>query len=119
MRLPSVAEEAFRDLIRAREDARGDLMRQRHRLSKFLLRRELRPSGGEKAWGREWMRWLGTLGFDELAARLTFCDYVACVEQATQRRSMLDTAIEQAWPQSPFAPIRRSGGCAASEGSTR
>ena len=103
VRLPSVAEEAFRDLIRAREDAREDLMRQRQRLSKFLLRRELRCPGGEKAWTREWMRWLGALSLDELAARLTFGDYVACVEQATQRRVMLDTAIAQAWPESPFA----------------
>jgi transposase len=103
VRLPTVAEEAFRDLIAAREDARGDLMRQRHRLSKFLLRRELRCPGGEKAWGRAWMRWLATLEFTELAARLTFGDYVACVEQAVQRRAMLDAAIENSWPDSPFA----------------
>lgn len=102
VRLPTLAEEAFRDLIRAREDARGDLMRQRHRLSKFLLRRELRcPSA--KAWTREWNRWLGTLEFDELPARLTFGDYVACVEQALQRRSLLDQAIERSWPDSPYA----------------
>ena len=35
---PSRDEEAARDLVRAREDARGDLMRARHRLSKLLLR---------------------------------------------------------------------------------
>jgi transposase len=103
VRLPTVAEEAFRDLIRAREDARGDLMRQRHRLSKFLLRRELRYPGKQQPWTREWMRWLATLDFDELAARLTFADYVACVEQALQRRSLLDQAIERSWPDSPFA----------------
>jgi transposase len=38
VRVPSEAEEAARDLVRAREDARGDLMRARHRLSKLLLR---------------------------------------------------------------------------------
>ena len=102
VRLPTVAEEAFRDLIRAREDARGDLMRQRHRLSKFLLRRELRCATA-KAWTREWARWLGTLEFSELPARLTFGDYVACVDQAVQRRSLLDQAIERSWPDSPFA----------------
>jgi transposase len=37
--VPSVEQEAARDLIRAREDVRGDLMRARHRLSKLLLRR--------------------------------------------------------------------------------
>jgi len=104
VRLPTVAEEAFRDLVRAREDARGDLMRQRHRLSKFLLRRDLRcPTA--KPWTQGWTRWLGTLEFDELAARLTFGDYVAQVDQAVQRRALLDQAIEQAWPASPFAPV--------------
>ena len=36
--VPSVEQEAARDLVRAREDVRGDLMRARHRLSKLLLR---------------------------------------------------------------------------------
>ena len=40
--VPSVADEHFRDLIAAIEDVRGDLMRARHRLSKFLLRRDVR-----------------------------------------------------------------------------
>ena len=39
VRVPDLAEEAARDLVRAREDARIDLMRHRHRLSKLLLRR--------------------------------------------------------------------------------
>jgi hypothetical protein len=38
VRVPGPAEEALRDLVRAREDLRGDLMRTRHRLSKLLLR---------------------------------------------------------------------------------
>src|SRR5918999_3986629 len=38
VRVPSGAEEALRDLVRAREDVRGDLMRARHRVSKLLLR---------------------------------------------------------------------------------
>ena len=38
--VPSEQVEALRDLVRAREDARGDLMRARHRLSKLLLRHE-------------------------------------------------------------------------------
>ena len=44
--VPTLAQEQLRDLVRAREDLREDLMRARHRLSKFCLRRELRFSGG-------------------------------------------------------------------------
>jgi transposase len=38
--VPTIDQEAARDLVRAREDCRGDLMRARHRLSKLLLRQE-------------------------------------------------------------------------------
>ena len=47
--IPSVEQEAARDLVRARDDARGDLMSARHRVSKLLLRQEIVFSGG-KAW---------------------------------------------------------------------
>jgi transposase len=47
--LPTPAQESARDLVRAREVARGDLMRARHRLSKLLLRQGI-VYCGEKAW---------------------------------------------------------------------
>ncbi|WP_433552267.1 transposase [Micromonospora zamorensis] len=46
VRVPSIEQEAARDLVRAREDARGDLMRCRHRVSKLLLRHGIVYSGG-------------------------------------------------------------------------
>ena len=103
VRVPSPAEESFRDLVRAREDARGDVMRHRHRLSKFLLRRELRPPAGTLgAWSVPWMNWVRRLRFEDAAARTTHVDYLAAVEAALQRRSVLDLALEEAWPQSPY-----------------
>jgi transposase len=102
VRVPSPAEEAFRDLVRAREDARGDLMRHRHRLSKFLLRREIRPPAGTLgAWSVPWMNWVRRLCFEDAAAHATHVDYLAAVEAALQRRSTLDLALEETWPQSP------------------
>jgi transposase len=62
--VPSVADEHFRDLVRCIEDIRGDLMRARHRLGKFLLRRGLRYEGGS-AWTGMHMRWLRTLSFED------------------------------------------------------
>ena len=55
--VPSETDERFRDLVRCIEDARKDLMRSRHRLSKFLLRHGLRFSG--RAWTQPYQRWLG------------------------------------------------------------
>lgn len=49
--IPSVNQEACRDLVRAGEDCRGDLMRARHRLSKLLLRHGIVYHGGA-AWTR-------------------------------------------------------------------
>ena len=56
--VPSVADEHFRDLVRAIEDVRGDLMRARHRLGKFLLRRGERYPGPGRAWTGTHMAWL-------------------------------------------------------------
>jgi transposase len=60
VRVPSVEEEALRDLVRAREDLRGDLMRARHRLSKLLLRHDVRFE--ERAWTTRHRAWLGARG---------------------------------------------------------
>ncbi len=60
--VPTPEEEALRDLVRAREDIRGDLMRARHRLGKLLLRHEARYDGTSDAWShrhRSGSRWSG------------------------------------------------------------
>lgn len=101
--IPSREEECFRDLVRAREDLRGDLMRARHRLSKFLLRRELRFPGQEGNWTQPHLAWLDRLRFDDPAAAATFADYLAAVKALLQRRSYLEGELEQLWPESPFA----------------
>lgn len=63
--VPSVADEQFRDVIRAIEDCRGDLMRARHRLGKMLLRRDLRWTGPGSTWTVVHMRWLRSLRFED------------------------------------------------------
>ncbi len=47
--VPSIEREQLRDLVRCREDIRADLMRARHRLGKFLLRREIYYEGPGEA----------------------------------------------------------------------
>src|SRR5919201_1511817 len=67
--VPSVADEQFRDLVRAIEDARGDLMRARHRLGKFLPRRGRRFPGPGGAWAQRHLAWLCSLRFDDVCSR--------------------------------------------------
>jgi transposase len=102
--LPSVADEQFRDVIRAIEDCRGDLMRARHRLSKLLLRRDLRWTGPGSAWTQRHMRWLRGLRFEDLCSQATFIDYLSGVEMLMARRATLIAALEQVVPDSRHAP---------------
>jgi len=103
--VPSVADEQFRDLTRSIEDVRGDLMRARHRLGKFLLRRGERYSGPGGAWTIRHMEWLRTLRFDDSCSRASFADYLAAVELLCGRRSSLLEALEHAVPACSHADV--------------
>jgi transposase len=103
--VPSVADERFRDLVRAIEDARGDLMRARHRLGKFLLRRGERYPGRGGAWTRTHMRWLRSLRFQDACSEATFADYLAAVELLADRRGALIATLEQQVPHTSHAPV--------------
>jgi transposase len=101
--VPSIADERFRDVIRAIEDCRGDLMRGRHRLAKFLLRRDVRWIGPGSTWTQKHMSWLRAQQFDDVCSRATFIDYLAAVEMLLARRAALLAALVQAIPDSSHA----------------
>jgi transposase len=103
--VPSIADEQFRDLVRAIEDARGDLMRARHRLGKFLLRRGERYPGGGRAWTAAHLAWLRGLRFEDACSHATFSDYLAAVELLMGRRASLLVALEQHIPHSSHARV--------------
>jgi transposase len=103
--VPSVADERFRDLTRSIEDLRGDLMRARHRLSKFLLRRGERYERAGSAWTVAHLRWLRGLRFEDACSQATFADYLAAVELLSGRRASLLEALAQAVPESSHAPV--------------
>jgi transposase len=103
--VPTVEEECFRDLVRCIEDVRGDLMRARHRLSKFLLRRGERYPGPGGAWTAKHLGWLRSHAFDDNCSQATFSDYLAAVELLAARRRSLLEALEQAIPASSHAAV--------------
>jgi transposase len=105
VRVPSVEEEQLRDLVRAREDLRGDLSRARQRLSHFLRRRALRFAGPGNAWTVRHRRWLHGLDFDDRASAVTFADYLAGVDALEQRRNSVDQALAELAPESPWAEL--------------
>ena len=99
--VPSEEEERFRDLMRCIDDARKDLMRSRHRLSKFLLRRGLRFPG--RAWTQPHQRWLGRLRFDDALSQAVLIDYMSAVDALLHRRRELIAVLVNAVPASAHA----------------
>ena len=98
---PSPEDEAVRDLCRTREDAKEDQVRARHRLSKFLLRRELR--WGRKNWTIAHQQWLRGLQLQHPADRAIFDAYCIALDQATERVRMVDLALKDWALQEPYA----------------
>jgi transposase len=103
--VPDAAHEALRDLVRAREAAKKDQLKARHRLGKFLLRHGRRPEG-IKAWTKQYLEWIGThVHFDQPALEATLQDYLDEVKHVAERIVKLDKAIDEAVRQAP-AEIR-------------
>jgi len=100
VRPPTEAEEAARDLCRAREAAREDLGRCRHRLGKLLLRRGLHHPG--RAWTVAHRRWLQSLRFAEAAEQLVFDDYLRAIEHLDERLRELERAISELSQAAPY-----------------
>src|SRR6516225_4924724 len=91
VRVPTVEEEALRDLVRAREDVRGDLMRARQRLSKLLLRHDVRYEDTTSRWGERHRRWLAQIDLGQPGAQATLGDYIGAVDALELRRGTLET----------------------------
>ena len=108
--VPSVAQEAARDLVRAREDVRGDLMRSRHRVSHLLLRQGIVYSGGT-AWTGVHLAWLRRQRFAAAGLQTAFDAEHEAVLGAEARRDRLDTAIEAMAADSEYTPVVHRLGC--------
>jgi transposase len=103
VRVPGNEEEAIRDLVRAREDLRGDLMRASHRLSKLLLRHDVRDQETTSAWNDRHHAWLARVDLGERGAQATLLDYIGAIDALVVRRDTLEATIAELTPGSPLA----------------
>src|SRR5438552_3487590 len=100
--VPDQAHEALRDVVRAREAAKSDQLRARHRLQKFLLRHGRRPPQGIKAWTQKHLDWVRReVHFEALAQEAVLVDHLAEVEHARERIRRLEGAIDTAVEAAP------------------
>jgi transposase len=99
---PSASDEALRDLCRCRDDVRVDLLRARHRLSKFLLRRHCIYRQTKHHWGSRHWAWLEELRFDDAVSQATFDSYRLAVQQLEERQHQLDQQLAEFGGQEPY-----------------
>lgn len=101
--VPSLELEAARDLVRAREDARLDRMRDRNRLSKFCLRHGRLLPG--ESWGVARRKWLSGQRFEFAAVQQTFDTYVHAVDLVDARIVQLERAMRETAEQEPWRAL--------------
>jgi transposase len=99
--VPDAGAEALRDLVRAREAAKQDQLRSRHRLAKFLLRTGRRPPFAGKAWSQTYMAWVRQLRYEQAAQEWTRLDLLHEVEHMAERVKRLEEAIREAVKLAP------------------
>lgn len=100
VRPPTPDEEAVRDLCRARDDAREDLQRCQHRLSKLFLRRGLHYPG--RNWTRAHRQWIASLTWTHAAERAVIDDYLLAIDHTEARLHELDVRLTATAASDPY-----------------
>src|SRR5215475_7781338 len=102
--IPSVEDEAIRDVVRAREDALKDLKAAKVRLKAFLLRQDIRYEGRAN-WGAAHLRWLADVVCLTPAQQIVFQEYVRAVSEQTERRQRLEVELATLVPSWRWYPV--------------
>lgn len=103
--VPDEDDEALRDLVRAREDAKEDELRSKHRLVKFLLRNDIKPPAGTKKWTKKYRDWLDKLPFERSSSQIVFQEYYHQLKELEQRVKRYEEEIKLQATQGVRAPI--------------
>jgi len=104
VRVPEAADEAVRDLVRAREDSVRECRNARHRLKALLLRNGI-AYAGKSAWTPAHLRWLATLKMEHAAQQIGFQEYLHSITEATTRIGRLEQAMRDTLPQWTLKPL--------------
>jgi transposase len=102
--IPDPADEAIRDLARAREDAVNARSQVRQQLKGFLLRHEVRYAG-KTSWSKSYYRWLAKLNFGLPGAQTAFTEYWQAVSTADERVARLTEALAKSIEGWRFEPV--------------
>lgn len=105
VRIPDPEQEAAKDLVRMREDARSELTAAKLRFSHFLLRKGHAYEKGKKTWTRKHMDWIRTLKFDTALDKAVFDELLAGVLAATDRKDRIQRLVEEEAKSDRWSPM--------------
>lgn len=107
--VPGPEQEALRDLVRAREDAREDLHRARQRMVHFLLRHHIHPPASMKRrWTKIYRSWLENLTFEQECEQIVHKEYLHWIFECEERLRRMDQALAQEALRGAHAPVARA-----------
>lgn len=110
--VPSEEDEALRDLVRAREDVKEDILRIKHRITKLLLRYGIRsPQKVGKNWSAKYREWIYTVKFEYRPVRIAFQEYLQILHEAEQRLKRVEAEIKDQAENGVHAPIIQALQC--------
>lgn len=104
VRVPDIADEAIRDLVRAREDAVREQRNARHRLKALLLRNGIGYEG-KASWTPAHLRWLASLRLPQPAQQIGFQEYLHSIDESAARIARLEQALRDQLPTWALTPI--------------
>ena len=99
--VPDAKHESLRDLVRAREAAKQDEIRARHRLNKYLLRNGQRPATECRAWTTAWWQWVRGLKMSHTEQNTVLLDHIMEVDHQSQRIGRIERSIDEAIQSAP------------------
>ena len=103
--VPDEAQEAMRDLTRAREDIKAIELKARQRLGAFLLRHGRVYRSGKSRWTQQHFRWLEEQKFEHPMQQLVFQEYVDTVTEARRRVTGLEAQMREALERWSLRPV--------------
>jgi transposase len=104
VRVPDAADEAMRDLSRAREDAVREQRNARHRLKALLLRNDVRYEG-KRSWTAAHERWLSKVKLPHTAQQIAFQEYLHAIGESAARVGRLEQALRGGLSEWSLAPV--------------
>jgi transposase len=105
--VPNEQDEAVRDIIRAREDAKSDEKKSKQRLQAFLLRSGYTYTG-RSPWSQAHIRWLSDIKMPHHSQQIVLQEYIDTMNQCKARVQRLTEQIRQLVQQWRLFPVVKS-----------